>query len=309
MDDSSSWLTTPADAYRLWQQTEAAGVDRRPFAERSVMQHVAMFDRFLRHVIAHKADLATFSAAHLEAFFADVDNRCAHGTTTRLRYVKLIDRLCRHLVEIGVRKANPATDYARMQAWPEDEPEPLFLDVEADARLQAYVQPRPGDELRDTRNRAIVALLIGTGITSAEIRGAAIDDLVTDGPRPELCVPKRPARDERRIPLPTFALAPLALYQQSLSVDVANALLFPAPRSGKPMSDMFLHKIVRPALEAIDFRAPDMSPRVLRNTYARRLLLAGRTNEEVSQVLGLSSERTVMRLRATILSRPTAPSH
>jgi site-specific recombinase XerD len=309
VNSSSPWLAAPADTYRLWQQTEAAGADRRPFAQRSITQHVAMFDRFLRHVIAHGADLATFGAEHVDAFFADVDSRCAPGTTTRLRYVKLIDRLCRHLVEIGVRKANPAADHARMQAWPEDEPDQLFLDVEADARLQAYVQPRLSDQPRDTRNRAIVALLIGTGITSAEIRGATIDDLVTDGPRPELCVPKRPARDERRIPLPTFALASLALYQQSLLVNEANALLFPAPRSGKPMSDMFLHKIVRPALEAIDFRAPDMSPRVLRNTYARRLLLAGRTNDEVSQLLGLSSERTVVRLRATILSRPTAPSH
>jgi site-specific recombinase XerD len=308
MNNPSPWLTAPADTYLLWQQTEAAGADRRPFAERSITQHVAMFDRFLRHVIAHKANLATFSATHLEAFFADVDNRCAPGTTTRLRYIKLIDRLCRHLVEIGVRRANPAADYARMEAWPEDEPEPLFLDVEADARLQEYVQPQPDDELRDTRNRAIVALLIGTGITSAEIRGAAISDLITDGPRPEMRVPKRPARDERRIPLPTFALVPLALYQASLSVDEANALLFPAPRTGKSMSDMFLHKIVRPALEAIDFRAPDMSPRVLRNTYARRLLLAGHTNEEVSKVLGLSSERTVVRLRATIPPRPTEPS-
>jgi hypothetical protein len=68
MHNSSPWLNAPADAYRLGQQTEAAGADRRPFAERSITQHVAMFDRFLRHVIAHKADLATFSAAHLEAF-------------------------------------------------------------------------------------------------------------------------------------------------------------------------------------------------------------------------------------------------
>jgi hypothetical protein len=45
------------------------------------------------------------------------------------------------------------------------------------------------------------------------------------------------------------------------------------------MNDMALIKIVRQALEAIDYRAPDMSPRVLRNTYARRLLLARRTNE------------------------------
>jgi hypothetical protein len=68
MDNSSPWLTAPADAYRLWQHTEAAGTDRRPFAERSISQHVAMFDRFLRHVIAHNYTenelLALFAAHH-----------------------------------------------------------------------------------------------------------------------------------------------------------------------------------------------------------------------------------------------------
>jgi site-specific recombinase XerD len=74
------------------------------------------------------------------------------------------------------------------------------------------------------------------------------------------------------------------------------------------MTDMALIKIVRLALEAIDFCAPDMSPRVLRNTYARRLLLAGRTNEEVSALLGLASNRTVVRLRATIEAQEAQPS-
>jgi integrase len=192
--------------------------------------------------------------------------------------------------------------------WPEDEPEPLYLHPEADARLQAYVQPQAADQPRETRNRAIVALLLGTGLTSAEIRAAKAGELVTDGPRPEMRVPKRGARDERRIPLPSFALAPLVLYQRSLLFQEPDAQLFPAPRTGKAMSDMMLIKIVRPALEAIAFRAPDMSPRVLRNTYARRLLLAARTNEEVSALLGLASDRTVVRLRATIDRELSAPT-
>jgi hypothetical protein len=66
------------------------------------------------------------------------------------------------------------------------------------------------------------------------------------------------------------------------------------------MTDMQLGRIVREALEAIEFHAPDMSPRVLRNTYARRQLIAGRSNQDVSRLLGLASERTVVRLRATI---------
>jgi site-specific recombinase XerD len=308
MDEYALWLTTPADAYQLWQQTDAAGVDGRPFSARSVKQHAAMFDRFIRHLTAHRENLATFGPAVFESFLADIDRRSAAGTTTRLRYVKLIDRLCRHLVTIGLREANPAFDYARSQAWPDDEPEPLYLHPEADARIQAYVQPQPTDQPRDTRNRAIVALLLGTGLTSAEIRAASVGHLVTDGPRPEMRVPKRGARDERRIPLSSFTLVPLALYHLSLGDRSADCFLFPAPRTGEAMSDMALIKIVRLALEAIEFRAPDMSPRVLRNTYARRLLLAGPTNEEVSALLGLASDRTVVRLRATIDRELAAPT-
>jgi hypothetical protein len=58
--------------------------------------------------------------------------------------------------------------------------------------------------------------------------------------------------------------------------------------------------VVREALEAIGFSAPDLSPCVLRNTYAHRQLLLGRTDEDVSRLLGLTSQRTVVRLRATI---------
>jgi site-specific recombinase XerD len=194
MDECSSWLTNPADAYHLWQQTDAAGVDGRQFSARSVKQHAAMFDRFIRHLTAHRENLATFGPAVVESFLADIDRRSAAGTTTRLRYVKLIDRLCRHLVTIGLREANPAFDYARSQAWPDDEPEPLYLHPEADDRLLAYVQPQQADEPRDTRNRAIVALLLGTGLTSAEIRGARVGELVTEGPRPLILLDKTSVR-------------------------------------------------------------------------------------------------------------------
>ncbi|REG50972.1 hypothetical protein B0G80_7448 [Paraburkholderia sp. BL6669N2] len=107
MDDHSSWLDQPAQARLQWQTTEAAGADRKPFAARSIVQYRAMFDRFVRHMAAHQVNLATFSTQTLEAFFADVENRCAPGTITRLRYVKVLDRLCRHLVEIGLRTVLP----------------------------------------------------------------------------------------------------------------------------------------------------------------------------------------------------------
>jgi len=48
-----------------------------------------------------------------------------------------------------------------------------------------------------------------------------------------------------------------------------------------------------------------MSPRVLRNTFARGQLLSGRTNEQTSAMLGLASHRTVIRIRDTISAQTT----
>ena len=72
------------------------------------------------------------------------------------------------------------------------------------------------------------------------------------------------------------------------------------------MTDEMLGRIVRDELLAIDVRLPDMSPRTLRNTFARRLLLVGRSNDDVMHLLGLTSQRTVIRIRATIPPRPQA---
>jgi hypothetical protein len=58
------------------------------------------------HTATKRTDnLATSGPAVLESFLAEVDRRCTDGMTTRLRYLKLLDRLCRAM---GLREANPA---------------------------------------------------------------------------------------------------------------------------------------------------------------------------------------------------------
>lgn len=110
-DTLELWTTNPSVAYAEWQSNDAAGADRRPFAVRSIVQHTAMFERFLRHLTLSHTSLVHFGSDHLESFFGDVDNHCSRGTTTRLRYVKLLDRLCRHLVDVGVRTSNPVAPW------------------------------------------------------------------------------------------------------------------------------------------------------------------------------------------------------
>jgi integrase len=208
MDTTSSlWLDTPSAAFRIWQETEAVGADRKPFSERSRVQHAAMFDRFLRHLLPSAVTVASFGPEHVEAFLDDVESRAAPGTTTRLRYAKMLDRLCRHLIEVGVRSGNPATELSGFERWPDDEPLPVHLDAAADLRLQKWVDCDFTGGSREVRNRAIVALFLATGLSASELRQAQRQHLLIDTVRPHIYVPKRGARESRKFTLPAFAWA------------------------------------------------------------------------------------------------------
>ena len=298
------WLTDPATAYADWQRHEAAGADRRRFAERSIVQHQAMFEHFYHHLLTVGSTLASFGTDHIDAFWQTADAG-SYAETTRMRYLKLLDRLCRHLVAVAVRDSNPAADMARAGRWPQDEPEPLYLPEEDDLRLQAYVQPSNEDALPTLRSRAIVALFLGTGISASEGRAATIESLQASGRRPYLHVDAHGPRPARTVHLPEFAVPILTLWKKRrITLPIDGDLLFALRATGKPITDMSLGIVVRRALESIDFEADDMSTRILRNTFGRRQLLAGVARDEVSQRLGLASNRTVDRIAATIGTPP-----
>jgi site-specific recombinase XerD len=295
------WLLDPHAAYENWQRTEAAGADRRPFAEQSIVQHRAMFARFQRYLTEHRCTVATYGIEHVDAFLVDLSREAKDGTTTRLRYLKLIDRLTRHLVAMEIRKDNPAATLLVGASWPEDEPIPVFLSEANDKRLQAACVVPSDATFKQLRSVAIVSVLLGSGITAGECRSLQMADVDVDGIRPDVYVQKRGPRIARRVPLDGFAVDAVRAYRNArAAVGDENGLFFIATASGKPMKDDTLGKCVRLALTALDITAEDMSPRLLRNTYGRRHIVAGSTNEQTSNLLGLSSHRTAARLRQTM---------
>jgi site-specific recombinase XerD len=298
---SEIWTTDPEQAYAEWQNEEAAGADRRPFAEQSIIQHRAMFARFHRHLVARHQTVATFGADHVDAFFDEISNDCAPGTTTHIRYLKLIDRFTRHLVAVGLRKDNPATGMLSQWPWPEDEPTPIYLSSSDDKRLQEACRPVADATFKQLRNRAVVALFAASGVTAAESRRLRLEELTVDGPRPDVFIDKSGPRLARKVPLDAFSLDTLREYHRARSnLSCATDWLFVATAAGKPMKDDTLGQCVRAALDSLNITAADMSPRLLRNTYGRRHIHDGCTNEEISNLLGLSSHRTAVRLRQTL---------
>ncbi|SDP77685.1 Site-specific recombinase XerD [Ralstonia sp. 25mfcol4.1] len=294
------WLSDPARAYADRQTREAAGANRRPFSQQSIVQHRAMFDRFHRHLVGHGATLASFGADQIDAFWLSAE-AATYTPATRMRYLKLLDRLCRHLVEAGVRKSNPASELVLAGRWPVDDPEVHFLPEDVDQRLQNFVRPHSGDLPEMLQRRAIVALFLGTGVTASEGRAARVPDLHPNATPPYLHVPARPPKISRTVHVEPFAIAPLAAWHAvRRDSPVDGDLLFTLKRTGTPITDMSLGKIVREALAAIGQDVGNMSPRVLRDTFCRRLLIRGVAPDAVTERLGLASNRTVVRIAATI---------
>jgi site-specific recombinase XerD len=300
---SANWLTDPEGSYATWQAEEAAGADRRPFAEQSIVQHCAMFSRFHRYLCSRGQTVATFGPDHIDGFLIHIAPDCADGTTTQIRYLKLIDRLTRYLVDVGVRQGNPAATILLTQSWPEDEPIPVYLSFEDDERLQRSLAVPDDPSLKVIRNKAVVALLMASGITSAELKRLKRPDLDVGGIRPDVAVAKSGPRLARKVPIDAFALEVLDAYlQRRDEMPCPGDWLFVATAAGKPLKDDTLGQCVRHALAEIDVAAADMSPRLMRNTYCRRHLQAGKTNEQVSSLLGLSSHRTAVRIRQTLVN-------
>ena len=296
-----TWLVAPEDAYAQWQREEATGADRRAFADQSIVQHRSMFSRFNDYLNAHGATVASFGADHIDGFFAELAQDCAPGTTTRLRYLKLLDRVTRHLVNIELRTDNPAALMLVNETWPQDEPTPIYLSPEDDARLQAVCVATEGEAFKELRNTAIAALFLASGVTAAELRQLRVDDLDTRGERPTVFVDKHGPRIARRVPIDAFAIDVLRSYHEARSrIQSPTQWLFIATAGGKPMQPDTMLKCVRVALRRADLSAADESPRLLRNTFGRRHILAGKTNEQVSNLMGLSSHRTATRLRQTL---------
>ncbi|WP_436196667.1 tyrosine-type recombinase/integrase [Paraburkholderia hospita] len=298
------WILDPDTAYNEWQRAEATGADRRAFAERSIVQHRAMFARFYRYLASHRTTLTTFGTDDIDGFFSHLERDCKPGTSTRLRYLKLIDRLARHLKALNLRTDNPAATLMTGERWPEDEPTPVFLSPDEDARLQAICRADASESFKALRNVAIVALLLGSGVTAAELRALSKDDLDVNQSRVSVFVKKRGPRIARRVPVDAFAVETLRAYAKArAALSCPTNLLFVATAAGKPMKAGTLGQCVQASLRAANATASDESPRLLRNTYGRRHLIQGKTNEQVSSLMGLSSHRTVTRLRETI----TAP--
>jgi len=174
--------------------------------------------------------------------------------------------------------------------WPQD-----------DARLQAVCVTTEGMAFKDLRNAAIVALFLASGVTAAELRQLRVDDLDVHAER--YCL-----RRQTRTSYCTAGAHRCFRGRRDARISRgaqphsgADALAIHCDFGRQANGARYDAECVRLALRRADLSAADESPRLLRNTFGRRQLIAGKTNQQVSNLMGLSSHRTATRLRQTVI--------
>jgi hypothetical protein len=80
-------------------------------------QHRSLFARFHRYLRRHGVTVAAFGTDRIDGFFVGLERDCAQGKSTRLRYLKLLDRLARHLSLLGLRAVNSAASLLPRERW------------------------------------------------------------------------------------------------------------------------------------------------------------------------------------------------
>ncbi|HEX7771640.1 MAG TPA: tyrosine-type recombinase/integrase [Pyrinomonadaceae bacterium] len=202
---------------------------------------------------------------------------------------------------------NPASTL-QLPKQPQRLPRGELTKTEARRLLEATPAVKP----RDIRDRAILETLYATGIRRAELITLTLYD--ADLQTATLRIQGK-GRRERVVPLTQSAIAALKLYLEEARAvfarEAGQVRLFVSTRSGGPLDDADIMRIVRKAADRAGIRK-HVTPHTLRHTCATHLLKGRADIRQIQKLLGhrrLSSTEVYTRVELTDLHEVLARCH
>ncbi|MCU0362193.1 MAG: tyrosine-type recombinase/integrase, partial [Bacteroidales bacterium] len=159
---------------------------------------------------------------------------------------------------------------------------PVFVDEKAmDVLLD---ESTFGDDLRGTRNRAVIELLYATGMRRSELTGLKLADINLE----EGSVKVTGKRNKQRIiPLIAAVIPTLRAYmamRAELTVVTGEDWFFISDRGNK-LYDKYVYNLVNAYLSAVT-TMEKKSPHVIRHTFATHMLNHGADLNSIKELLG-----------------------
>lgn len=307
IDGNDAWLRSPHNAFENWQRSTPHR-DGFLYAEHSVRQHCAMWHGFLDFLARHGLDLRAVQSDALARFLDGLtakDGRSAQDSTRR-RYLKLLAGTFDHLQAIGLRRGgNPCLVLFKYYR-PAPVKSPGALAAQEDEKFVALVLAMPPVSWREVRDQAMLVLIIGSGLYTAEIIALQLHHLILDTDPPYLIIDAHGKVPERRAPIIAFARAPL---QKWLEVRATLPLgqektVFISGKGGRMLPATLYRKVQAVLKNAESELRPrgGFGPQVLRNSFLMRQLAKNKPLDVVQQWAGHVELKSTLRYRSLVVN-------
>jgi integrase/recombinase XerD len=236
--------------------------------------------QFHEYVKAHLADLSPdlVTARHVLEYVEHLRRVRDNGESAINRHVTILKNFYRAIVAMGHLEpaANPMAHFPKIKA----KPRKLPVTLSEEEVTQLLKQP-PADTVVGVRDRAILALLYGTGIRASECAGLRDEDVDFDQMTARVT---GKGGHERTVPMNEHVAATLRAYRQVRGDASPTAPFFRSRRGGR-MSRNALYERVRTHAQRAGINKR-VSPHRLRHTCATHLVRTGASLVDIRDLLG-----------------------
>jgi tyrosine recombinase XerC len=209
---------------------------------------------------------------HLRKFFADLRER-QYRPRTVARKLSAVRSFFRFLYREGLITQNPAMLLVTPKL---DKTLPKFLSEEEMVQL---IESPSTEEVSGKRDRAILETLYSSGIRVSELVGLDIEDVDLIG---NIIKVKGKGKKERIVPVGDKAVLAIREYLTSRPPDKKPLLL---NKNGTRLTDRSVRNIINKHLVKTSVKM-NVSPHVLRHSFATHLLNHGADLRSVQELLG-----------------------
>jgi site-specific recombinase XerD len=308
-DTPNEWLSFPILAYSSWLSS-LDGTDTA-YSEGSKKVYISMWTKFIRYLDERHISLPLVQSHHISSFL-DVH---ALKKEHRQRYVRLIEKTYKHLIELQLVTHNPGqkAGYERVGKGSNDSTR-FLSDTERDRLFgvlrQAFesadkkgTDKQREEQWRRVRNAVVAATMIGGGLKVSEAASITVNCTQRAG---VITVPDSYGKEHvaRLFPIAQDALA--AWWPWRAEKAEGSNLVFPAEikkrRNDQRVKTVAMHattvyKHVAALMEEAGITGDRACCQTLRNTYAAMLIEQGASDAELSECLGLQLTLSAHRMR------------
>jgi integrase/recombinase XerD len=261
----------------LYTQTHCTA---RGLRATTIAAYQKTLEQFRQYVCGREKDLepGRVTARHVLEYVNHLRHDRHNGDSAVGRQVTILKNFYRAIVAMGHLEpaANPMAHFPKMKGKPKKLPVVL-----SEEEVQHLLASPPKDIVLGLRDRAILALLYGTGIRASECATLAEGDvdLLTNAIRVT-----GKGGHERTIPMNPTVGESLKAYRQARG-EVSPREAFFRSRSGKAMSRGAIYERVRTHARRARI-SKHVSPHTLRHTFATHLVRLGEDLVTIRDLLG-----------------------